>query len=58
MAIGFNTKVQEDGTFVAEVYRVEYQKPHDILKVARFDSRAKATGFAKKWTLYYRKGGV
>lgn len=54
MTYGWNTKKTETG-FIAKVY--SYDDHMEILKSARFPTRARAEGFAKRWVLYYRRGG-
>jgi hypothetical protein len=54
MAITWNTTKTETG-YTATVAKIGYQVPTEILKVATFSTRAKAAGYAKKWTLYFRR---
>lgn len=57
MTIGFNTKKTEAG-FEAIIYQIVHNEPMKVLKTAKFQTRAKATGYAKRWTLFFRRGGA
>ena len=52
--IGWSTTKNADGTYSARVYSIAYQEPTNTIKLATFTTRAKAMGYAKRWTGYLR----
>jgi hypothetical protein len=57
MAHSFRTNQTKTG-FNWAVVAIEYGQPETILKSGTASTRAKATGAAKRWTLFFRRGGV
>ena len=54
MTIGWHTTKTANG-YTATVRSIGYQVPTVVLKTANFATRAQAMGYAKKWTLYFRR---
>jgi len=52
-ATGFRAEVNEMTSF--KNGRGEWMQTFCTVKRARFQTRASATGYAKKWTLYFRQ---
>ena len=52
-ANGFRADVSEHTGFYNS--KGEWICTHCIIKTAHFTTRARATGYAKRWTLYFRR---
>jgi hypothetical protein len=55
--IGWSTTKTDTG-YTARVYAGGYQVPMKTLKTEAFATRAQAAGYAKKWTLHFRRAKV